>query len=75
MSEDLNGKTHDRLEKRIDNLEEKVDLLKDNHVAHLAVDVTGVKTDVKWLKKFFWIVAGSSITGMLAGVGNLLLSS
>lgn len=25
-----------------------------------------IKTDVSWLKKFFWIVAGSSIAALIA---------
>lgn len=32
-----------------------------------------LSNDVGWLKKFFWIVAGASIGGLIAGVLNLLI--
>lgn len=32
-----------------------------------------VKTDVSWLKRFFWIIATTSIGGLIAGILNLIL--
>jgi len=56
--------------------------LKNNHIQHLQDDVgelkvkmSEVRNDVAWLKKFFWIVAGSSIAGLITGVINLLVST
>lgn len=31
-----------------------------------------VQSDVGWLKKFFWVIAGSSIGGLVTGILNLL---
>lgn len=69
---DHNGKTHDRLEGSIKELSKSLDNLKENHFAHLSADVTALKTDVTWLKKFFWIVAGASVGSLIANVFNLL---
>jgi hypothetical protein len=35
---------------------EEFDDFKDNHFAHLCLDVTGIKKDVSWLK---WLICGS----------------
>ena len=63
-------------DKRLDRLESDVSTIKDNHLAHLAtqlagvkVDVTGVKTDVSWLKQSFWKIG---ITGAFAAIGVLI---
>ena len=32
-----------------------------------------LSTDMNWLKKFFWLVAGSSIGGLITGIINLLI--
>ena len=56
-----------------------IENIRDNHLAHLKTDVDGlkgdmreVKTDLKWLKKFFFIVAGASIGSLVASVINLI---
>ena len=55
--------------------------IKENHLVHiqkdvndLKVDVNEVKTDVSWLKKFLFIVAGASVGGLITGLINLLIS-
>lgn len=50
----------------------EITLIKDNHLAHLAVDVTEVKSDLGWLKKYHWIFATAGIGGFLAAIGNLV---
>ena len=35
-------------------------------------DVAKIKTDVSWLKKFFWIVATASIGGLIANIFSLM---
>lgn len=32
----------------------------------IKIDMSKIKTDLDWLKKFFWIVAGSSIGALIA---------
>jgi archaellum component FlaC len=34
--------------------------------------VEGIKTDVDWLKRTYWIVAGASIGGLVTGIINIL---
>lgn len=42
-------------------------------VGDIRSQVIGIKTDVAWLKRFFWIVAGSSIGGLGVGMLNLIV--
>ena len=32
-----------------------------------------LSTDMNWLKRFFWLVAGSSIGGLVTGIINLVI--
>jgi len=36
-------------------------------------DMGILRTNVEWLTKFFWIVAGTSVSGAIAAVLNLIL--
>ena len=38
----------------------------------IKTDIGEIKTDLEWLKKFFWVIAGSSIAGLATGLLNLL---
>ena len=61
-------------DERLDRVEKTVNEIKDNHLAHLQIDVTKVGTDVDWLKRFFWIIATASVGGLITAVINLLLT-
>ena len=50
-----------------------VDKKLDNHLIHAAQDTAEIRNDVSWLKKFFWVVAASSIGALITGLFNLLL--
>jgi hypothetical protein len=39
---------------------------------HLEIDSAILKTDVGWLKRFFWIVTGSSIGAFLGVIAQIL---
>lgn len=41
----------------------------------LQLSVTEMKTDVAWLKRFFWIVATSSIGALVTGLLNFIALS
>jgi hypothetical protein len=44
-----------QIDKRLTNIESaQVDISKklDNHVTHIAADMTGVRTDIEWIKRF-----------------------
>jgi hypothetical protein len=61
-------------DERLQRLENTVNDIKDNHLAHIQTDLTKVGTDVDWLKRFFWIIATASIGGLITAIINLLLT-
>ena len=52
-------------------LEEIRDKL-DNHITHISADISQIKTDIDWIKRFFWLIAGSTITAIVAAVLGLV---
>jgi len=42
------------------------------HIATVNRELTEVKTDVAWLKRYYWIVVTASVSGLIAGIMNLL---
>ena len=54
------------------SLEQRIDTLIENDIAHLQVSLAEVRTDVAWLKKAFWTVAGSSVGALMASVFQLI---
>lgn len=65
-----------------EHINEEVKKTLELHSEHLAIanremgdikiGLEGVKIDLSWLKRAFWIVAGSSVGGLLTGLINLL---
>ena len=84
------SKTHDSLldliekhteqdDRRFESIENKLDVIKDNHLAHVqkdmaeqSVNITKVTTNVDWLLRYHWIVATAAIGALIAGVVNLV---
>ena len=60
-------------EKRIEGIEREVKEIKENHLAHIQESLVEVKTNQKWLMRFFWIVTSASIAGLITGLVNLLI--
>jgi len=67
------------MESQINLIKDDIKDIRDNHLAHIQEDVSVLKTqqavqgtDIKWLKKFFFIVATASIGSLVAAVINLL---
>jgi hypothetical protein len=65
-----------------ENIDIKNDIkdIKENHLAHVQKDMndikltqTVMKTDLAWLKKFFWLVATASVGSLIASILNLAL--
>jgi hypothetical protein len=68
---------------------DEIRLIRENHLAHIQksiesidgristtnVQVMQTSTDMDWVKKFFWIVATTSIAGLVTGLVNLLLTA
>lgn len=59
---------------RLDAIEKMIALIKDNHLSHIQTDIAKVITDVDWLKRFFWIIASASVSGLVVAVINLIVS-
>ena len=45
----------------------------DNHLVHVAADISMIKNDLDWFRRFFWVVAGSSITAIVGAVAGLVV--
>lgn len=72
---------------RMKRIEDSINTIQNNHLAHMdqkindlddKVDcldkkVAEVKTDTKWLVKFFWIVATAATGSLVAGLMGLIL--
>lgn len=59
-------------DRRIEELEKDRNEMK-GHIATTNAEMGCIKTDVRWLKKFFWIVATASIGGFGVAIWNLVL--
>jgi len=60
--------------------------IKENHLAHIEPDIVSLKSEINqikvstekmstnmdWLQRFFWVIATSSIGGLIVAVINLL---
>lgn len=44
------------------------------HVSIIEVSVAELKTDMSWLKKSYWLIAGASVGALLSSVIGLLVS-
>ena len=53
-------------DKRLDSIEK--------HIVIINEEMGSVKTDVAWLKKFFWLIATASIGGLITAILNLLVN-
>lgn len=56
----------------IDMIRNDIAKIRDNHLFHLENDMSSIKTNVDWLSRFFWIIAGASVGGLVTGIINLL---
>ena len=82
MSEVINTKIKDCVddlkshiveeEKKVNTIHEDIKNIKENHLAHIQVDMATVRANQEWLMKFFWIIATSAIGGLVVGLFNLM---
>ena len=57
--------------KDIDQLYKHADVA-NKEMGKIKQDIGEIKTDLEWLKRFFWVVATASIGALITGVLNLL---
>ena len=74
-------------DQRADRIEQDISDIRTNHLTHIEADIKDINAgmvdvkieqvvqgnDLKWLKKFFFIVATASIGSLLAGLLGLIL--
>ena len=56
------------LEKWIQEVDKKLD----NHLVHTAADISQIKNDLAWIKQFFWLISGISLSSILGLLASLL---
>ena len=67
--------------KKEDNLVEEymkkwildIDKKLDNHLVHVAADISQIKNDVDWIKKIVWAVLGTSIAAIVSAFFSLII--
>lgn len=75
-----NENTQDVLQdERIEDIQKSIKTINDHSgamstdIGNIKIDVKGIKTDVSWLKRFFWITVTAAIGGLITGLLNLLI--
>jgi len=58
-------------DRRISLIEEHIAIY-NKEMGEAKKDIGIIKTDVCWLKKFFWVVVVASVSGLMTGIINLL---
>ena len=59
----------DKLEKWVKSVDEKLA----NHLVHLTAEITEIKTNMDWIKYFFFLVSTISITAIVGSIFALIL--
>ena len=59
----------DELKERLDSIDDKLS----NHLVHIAKDISFVQNDMSWVKRFFWLITGTSITAIVSALISLIL--
>jgi len=70
MTDNYQNQEQDR---RIGDLEKKIETVF-GHIAKTNEEMGHIKTDVSWIKRFFWIVATASIGGLIGALLNLIIT-
>ena len=65
-----NNSSHEHIRKDIGDLRDR-EQEHTSEISKMRVDLSGMKTDLSWLKKTYWIIAAASIGSALAAIFNL----
>lgn len=60
----------------ISEIKEEVKLISnklDNHLHDVLVQITTIKTDLDWVKRTYWIIAGATLTALVGAFVALVL--
>ena len=61
-------------DRRITDLEERTKKVFD-HIATINEELGSIKTDINWLKRFFWVIIAASVGGLVGALINLLITT
>ena len=61
------------MQEQINDIKKDIIVIKENHLAHIEVDLAKISTNQAWLMRFFWIIATTSTGGLVANVINLII--
>ena len=59
-------------DRRLETIEQHLDKVRTNELPHIREKITEAVTDLKWLKKAFWVVAGGIIGLLLKAMRDLM---
>ena len=60
---------YESLEAWMREIDEKLN----NHLVHTASDISTIRNDIDWIKRFFWLVAGISVMAIGTAIFTVIL--
>lgn len=51
----------------------EIEALVRNHLSDVAKDIAEIRTDLRWVKKFFWLFASAMVVGFVGALFTLIL--
>ena len=58
---------------QIRNWIKEIDTKLDNHLHRVSADIAEIKTDMSWVKRFFWLIITISMGAILTAFYSLIL--
>lgn len=59
-------------EKKVNTIHDEIKNIKENHLAHIQVDMATVRANQEWLMKTYWVITTAAIGGLVVGLFNLM---
>jgi len=60
-------------EKNLNEMSLDIRNIKENHLAHIERDLNIVTNDMDWLKRFFWLLAGATVSSLVVNIISLII--
>ena len=68
---ELQDHINDEYKSMLVNHEARLEI-SNKEMGEVRTDIAGIKNDLEWLKKSYWVIASASISGLVIGMLNLL---
>lgn len=65
----MNNQEYTKLKEWLRRIDDKLD----NHLVSVGKEIAEIKTDVSWIKKFFWLVITVSTTAIIVAIFSVIL--